>query len=57
MLMAAGQMAGGWLTAHYASRSRMANIWAHRLLVVIVIVAIIKLFGWHQAIFDFFAKN
>jgi hypothetical protein len=43
-LMAVGQMLGGWTTAHYASRSKMANVWAHRLLVAIVILAILRLF-------------
>jgi len=47
-LLAIGQTAGGWLTAHYASNSPKANIWAHRLLVVIVAAAIVKLFGWHE---------
>lgn len=49
-LMAVGQTAGGWLTAHYASNSPKANVWAHRLLVVIVIVAIVKLFGLHEMV-------
>ena len=44
-IMAIGQTAGGYLTAHYASQFKEANVWAHRLLVVVVIVAIFKLFG------------
>ncbi|HFA48485.1 MAG TPA: sulfite exporter TauE/SafE family protein [Bacteroidetes bacterium] len=51
-LMAVGQTAGGWLTAHYGSRYEQANVWAHRLLVVIIIAAIIKLFGWHELMFN-----
>ena len=43
-LMAIGQTAGGWLTAHYGSRYEKANVWAHRLLVVIVVCAILSLF-------------
>jgi uncharacterized membrane protein YfcA len=43
-LMAIGQMAGGWLTAHYGSKYPNANVWAHRLLVVIVVWAILSLF-------------
>ncbi len=43
-LMAIGQMMGGWVTAHFASKSKQANVWAHRLLVIIVIAAILKLF-------------
>lgn len=47
-LMAVGQTIGGWATAQYASHSPKVNVWAHRLLVVIVIAAVIKLFGWHE---------
>ncbi len=50
-LMAVGQMIGGWATAHYGASSPKVNIWAHRLLVVIVIAAVIKLFGWHELFF------
>jgi uncharacterized membrane protein YfcA len=44
LLMAIGQTAGGYLMAHYASRFPGANIWAYRLLIIMVILAIIKLF-------------
>ncbi len=44
-VMALGQTAGGWLTAHYAGRWPRANVWAHRLLVVMVLLAVAKLFG------------
>ncbi len=50
-LMAVGQTAGGWLTAHYGSKYKQANVWAHRLLVVIVIGAIVKLFNLHELVF------
>jgi uncharacterized membrane protein YfcA len=43
-LMAIGQTIGGWSTAHFAANSPKASLWAHRLLVAIVIVAVIKLF-------------
>lgn len=43
-IMAVGQMIGGYLTAHYASRFPQANEWAHRVLVVVVIGAILQLF-------------
>lgn len=43
-IMAIGQTAGGYLTAHYASRFPGANIWAHRLLVVVVILSLAHLF-------------
>jgi len=44
-IIAIGQMTGGWLTANYASKYKEANIWAHRLLIVVVIAAIIRMFG------------
>jgi len=43
-IMAVGQAAGGYLTAHYASRFPQANIWAHRLLVIVVILTLAQLF-------------
>ena len=54
LLMATGQTAGGWLTAIYGSRYKNANVWAHRLLVVVVVGAIIKLFGFHNFILNLF---
>ncbi|HMQ47361.1 MAG TPA: sulfite exporter TauE/SafE family protein [Saprospiraceae bacterium] len=47
LLMAVGQTAGGYLMARIASISEKANIWAHRLLVVTVLLAIFKLFNLH----------
>ena len=44
-ILAIGQTAGGWLTATYASKYKNAGVWAYRLLVVVVIWAILKLFG------------
>ena len=44
-IIAIGQMTGGWLTANFASKNPKANVWAHRVLVVMVIVAILRLFG------------
>jgi len=49
-LMAVGQTTGGWWAANFASRYEQANLWAYRLLVVIVVVAIIKLFNVHELI-------
>jgi uncharacterized membrane protein YfcA len=48
LLMAVGQSTGGYLTAHYASRYPQANVWAHRLLIAVVLLAILKLFNVHQ---------
>lgn len=44
LLMAAGQMLGGYLTAAYASRHPKAGLYTYRLLVVVIIAAIIKAF-------------
>ncbi|WP_236979317.1 sulfite exporter TauE/SafE family protein [Membranihabitans maritimus] len=44
--LAIGQMAGGWTTAVFASRSPRAGIVAYYLLIICVIGAILKVFGW-----------
>lgn len=44
-LMAIGQTIGGFLTATFASRYPKANIWAYRLLVLVIVLAILKAFG------------
>lgn len=45
LIMAVGQAAGGWLTATFAAKHPKANVWAHRLLVVMVVAAIVHMFG------------
>lgn len=44
-VMAIGQTFGGYYTARFASNYPKANVWAHRLLVLVVLVAIAKMFG------------
>lgn len=44
LLMAVGQTAGGYLTARFAATDPRAGKWAYRVLVVVVILAIGKLF-------------
>lgn len=44
MLMAAGQMAGGFFTARFAADDPRAGLYAYRLLVVVIIGAIAKAF-------------
>ncbi len=44
-IMAIGQAVGGYFTAHYASRLPGANKWAHRLLVIVVLLSLGKLFN------------
>lgn len=46
-LMAIGQTIGGYLTAHYAARFPSANVWAYRVLVVMIITACLTLFDLH----------
>ncbi|MCP3929471.1 MAG: sulfite exporter TauE/SafE family protein [Bacteroidetes bacterium] len=46
-ILAIGQTVGGYFTAHYASRYKNINLWAHRLLVIVVILAILKIFNVH----------
>lgn len=45
LLLAVGQMIGGYVTAQFASKYKSADIWAYRMLVLIVILVILKLFG------------
>ncbi len=51
IIVAISQMIGGYLTAHLAAKHPMANVWAHRLLIVVVLLAIIKLFDLHLLFF------
>ena len=44
-LLAVGQTLGGYLTANYASKYKGAEVWAYRMLVVIIILVIFKMFG------------
>ena len=44
-IIAIGQGAGGYLAAKYASTMKNANLWAYRLLILIMVFALLKLFG------------
>lgn len=46
-ILAIGQTAGGWFTAQFASKYEKANLWAYRLLVVVMVLAVVKLFDLH----------
>ena len=46
-IIAIGQMIGGWFTANFAAQYPKANVWAHRLLVVVVILALLRLFEFY----------
>jgi len=50
LLMAVGQSIGAWLAARFATTNPNANVWVRRLLIVIIVVSMIKLFGiWDWA--------
>lgn len=51
-IIAIGQATGGYFTAQFASKSPSANLWAYRLLVVIVVLVLLNTFG----VFDYFFK-
>ncbi len=44
-IIAIGQATGGYFAAQIASTSPKANIWAYRILVIVVIVVVLRLFG------------
>jgi len=44
-ILAIGQIAGGYVTAEFASKYKSADVWAYRLLVVIVVLVVLRLFG------------
>ncbi|MEM6963497.1 MAG: sulfite exporter TauE/SafE family protein [Bacteroidota bacterium] len=54
MVMAVGQTAGGWWTANFASNYPQADIWAYRVLVVVVIGALLNMFGIFQKVAELF---
>jgi uncharacterized membrane protein YfcA len=45
LLMALGQTIGGYLTAAYATKWKHINLWAYRLLIIIIIFAILTQFN------------
>ena len=44
-ILAIGQAVGGYVTAEFASKSKSADLYAYRFLVIIVFLIILKLFG------------
>ena len=53
-LMAIGQTAGGWWTAQFASKYPQADVWAYRVLIVVVVGAILNMFGVFRMIAEQF---
>ncbi len=45
LILAVGQAFGGWATATFASRYPKADVWAYRLLVLVVVLALLKMFN------------
>lgn len=52
LVLAVGQATGGWLAATFASRFPGADVWAYRLLVVVVVLALLKMFGVFGYLFN-----
>lgn len=52
LIIAIGQTAGGYLTAVYASKNANAARWAHRILVVAIVLSVIKMFNLHELIMN-----
>lgn len=48
LLLAIGQMIGGWLSATFASKYPQAGFYAYIMIVVVVILALIKMFGLYK---------
>ena len=45
LLLAAGQAAGAWVAARFATTNERANIWVRRLLIAVVVVGILQFSG------------
>ena len=50
LTIAIGQASGGWIAARFATTSPKASLWAYRLLIFVIILALVKLFNLHQII-------
>ena len=51
LTLATGQSIGAWLAAKFALSHPKASIWVHRLLIVMVLIAIGKIFNVHHLLF------
>lgn len=50
LIFALGQTIGGYYAARFAAIHPKSNVWAYRVLVVIMIVAVVKIFNLHELI-------
>ena len=48
LTIAVGQASGGWVAARFATQNPKANVWAYRLLIVVILFGLVKLFGLHE---------
>ena len=48
LTIAIGQATGGWIAARFATRHPKATLWAYRILILVIILAILKLFNLHS---------
>lgn len=48
ILLAVGQSLGAWMAAKFAMKNEKAAIWVHRLLILMVVVAIVRLFRLYE---------
>ena len=48
LTIAIGQATGGWTAARFATQHPKAAIWAYRILILVIILAILKLFNIHS---------
>lgn len=46
LIIAVGQMTGGYLTGEFASRYKNAEVWAYRILIVVIVWAILSTFDF-----------
>ena len=46
IFLAIGQATGGWLTAQYSSKYKNANLWAYRLLILIIAIVVLNQFNF-----------
>ena len=52
LILAIGQVIGAWLAATFASKNPKADFFAYILVVIVVILAIIKMFGLHEWVYQ-----
>jgi uncharacterized membrane protein YfcA len=54
LIMAIGQATGGWVSGNYLARHPKIDVWAYRLLVVIIFWAVLRVFGIFDILYELF---